>query len=457
MKFRILSFLFLCSVCNVFAATPKYIFYFIGDGMGMSAVTLAQDYNRMVLGSDTKLQMMQFPVASAAFTHSANSPVTDSAAAGTALATGHKTKNTMLGMNQDTVAVVSIAKRLHDKGYGVGLVTTVAPDDATPAAFYTHVPNRGMHYEIGKSAAESGYEFIAGANLRGAKKDNDLMQIFEDNKVSVIRGLDNLSSAKYDKILLLNTDTVHSNDVGYAIDSLQNVLTLPGITQACLNHLQKVTPDGFFMMVEGGTIDHGAHNNDPAAVVIETLNFDNALKIAYDFYKQHPDETLIVVTADHETGGLGVGNRTLHYDIKPELLKYQKISKYRFYDELKMLANSRMVLDFDDFKNFLRENIGLYNHISVSESEDAVLKEAFDKMVSLRNGEDQKALQDSAVDFVDKVYELVSNASGIGWTTGAHTGAVVPVYAVGVGAGFFIPMQDNTEIPKKIARIAGLN
>lgn len=457
MKFRILVLLFFCSVCNVFAASPKYVFYFIGDGMGMSAVTLAQDYNRMVLGSDTKLQMMQFPVASAAFTHSANSPVTDSAAAGTALATGYKTKNAMLGMNTDSVEVISIAKRFHDKGYGVGLVTTVAPDDATPAAFYAHVPNRGMYYEIGKSAAESDYEFIAGANLRGAKKDNDLLKIFEDNKVSVIRGLDNLPSAQYDKILLLNTDTIHSNDVGYAIDSLQDVLTLPGITQACLNHLQKVSPDGFFMMVEGGTIDHGAHNNDPAAVVIETLNFDNALKIAYDFYKKHPDETLIVVTADHETGGLGVGNRTLHYDIKPELLKYQKISKYRFYDELQMLANSRMVLDFDDFKDFLMENLGLYNHIPVVEADDVILKEAFDKMVSLRNGEDQKALRDSAVAFVDKVYELVSNASGIGWTTGAHTGAVVPVYAVGVGSGFFIPIQDNTEIPKKIARIAGLN
>ncbi|MDE7411213.1 MAG: alkaline phosphatase [Paramuribaculum sp.] len=460
MRLRISFSLILCCVISTFAGTPKYIFYCIGDGMGMSAVTLAQDYKRMVLGNDSLLQMMQFPVASAAFTHSSSSPVTDSAAAGTALATGYKTKNSMLGMDSDTMQVVSIAKQLHDIGYGVGLVTTVAPDDATPGAFYAHVPNRGMFYEIGKSAAESGYEFIAGANLRGTKDAdgnlNDLLDLFERNRVSVVRGLDKLSDAEYSKILLLNTDTIHVNDVGYALDSVPGVLTLTGMTQACLQHLLNNKPEQFFMMIEGGSIDHGAHANDAATVVKETLNFDNAVKIAYDFYKQHPEETLIVVTADHETGGLALGNRRLGYNIKPELLQYQKLSKDRFYDELKSLARSRMVLDYDDMKSYISENIGLFSHIPVQETEEAKLKEAFDKMVALRNGDDTKALYWAAVEFVDYIYALVSQESGIGWTTGAHTGSVVPVYAVGVGADEFAALQDNTDIPKKIARIVGL-
>ena len=134
MKKNIISIVFaiVIALC-VQAATPKYIFYFIGDGMGVGAVSLTQNYNRMVVGNDSMLTMMKFPVTSLAFTHSASSPVTDSAAGGTALATGHKTKNGMIGMTVDTVAVTSIATQLQARGFGIGLVTTVSPDDATPS------------------------------------------------------------------------------------------------------------------------------------------------------------------------------------------------------------------------------------------------------------------------------------------------------------------------------------
>ena len=142
------------------AAAPKYIFYFIGDGMGPGQVMAAETYNRMTRGSDTELLMMRLPVNAMCTTWSASSPVTDSAAAGTALAAGVKTKNSMLGMGPDSVAVNSIAVDLKEMGYGIGLITNVAPDDATPGAFYAHVPYRGMYYEIGCQAAESGVDFL---------------------------------------------------------------------------------------------------------------------------------------------------------------------------------------------------------------------------------------------------------------------------------------------------------
>ena len=129
---------------------PRYIFYFIGDGMGTGQVMAAQTYQRMVRDNRSLLMMSKMPVTSMAYTYSASSPVTDSAAAGTALACGHKTKNGMLGMDADSVPVPSVAKILKDNGYGIGLVTSVAPDDATPAAFYAHVPYRGLFYEIEK-------------------------------------------------------------------------------------------------------------------------------------------------------------------------------------------------------------------------------------------------------------------------------------------------------------------
>ncbi|MDE6378101.1 MAG: alkaline phosphatase, partial [Duncaniella sp.] len=128
------------------AEAPRYIFYFIGDGMGMAQALSAQMYNLTVKHSDEPLLMMQFPVASQATTYSASSPVTDSAASGTALATGVKTLNGMLGMAPDTTAVTSIARTLADEGYGIALVTSVPPDDATPGAFYAHVPSRSMYY-----------------------------------------------------------------------------------------------------------------------------------------------------------------------------------------------------------------------------------------------------------------------------------------------------------------------
>jgi len=451
--------MFLSSVSCFASQTPRYIFFFIGDGMGMGAVSLAQDYKRMVLDNDTLLTMMRFPIASAAFTHSASSPVTDSAAAGTALASGNKTNNGMLGVTPDSTAVISIAQTLHDNGFGIGLVTTVAPDDATPGAFYAHQPSRAMFYEIGKDAASSGYEFMAGANLRGLKDANgnvtDLLKVFDENKVSVVRGLSGLSDISNRKVLLLNTDTIHDNDVGFAIDSIAGVLTLPAMTKACMEHLLAYTPDRFFMMVEGGSIDHAGHANDAATVVIETLNFDNALRQAYDFYLLHPEETLIVVTADHETGGLCLGNRKLYYNIEPKYLQYQKMSKDAFNESVGMWFNSRMVITWDDMQRFLAENLGLYSHIPVEEAQDAKLREDFDLIISVRNSATQANLSHKIGAFADNVYGVVSLMSGIGWTTGNHSGAVVPVYAIGVGAEQFAPMQDNTEIPVKILRIAG--
>ncbi|MDE6176228.1 MAG: alkaline phosphatase, partial [Paramuribaculum sp.] len=152
---------------SVQAAEPRYIFYFIGDGMGMGQVMSARTYAGDVLGRPEAMVMMQFPFAGMLETRSASSTVTDSAAAGTALACGKKTDNGMLGVESDTTSVSSIATILHDAGWGVGLVTSVAPDDATPGAFYAHVPSRGMFAEIGRHAAQSGFVFIGGSAWRG--------------------------------------------------------------------------------------------------------------------------------------------------------------------------------------------------------------------------------------------------------------------------------------------------
>lgn len=257
MKHRILSVVTALALTgSVFANSPKYIFYYIGDGMGMGQVMGAETYNRTVLGNTDNLLMMQFPVSSVATTYSASSPVTDSAAAGTALATGNKTRNGMLGVTPDTTAVTSIAKTLFDDGYGVGIVTSVNPDDATPGAFYTHVPSRRMYYEIGKDAASCGYDFIGGSKLRGLKdkqgNKTDLLDIFAENNVSIIRGTAGMDTITSRRMLMLSPLDDHS-DIGYTIDSIPGALTLPVMTESCLKHLERNGRDRFFMMVEGAT------------------------------------------------------------------------------------------------------------------------------------------------------------------------------------------------------------
>lgn len=461
MKIRLLiTALMLGGVSVAWAAAPRYIFYFIGDGMGMGHVMATETYNRMVLGNDTPLVMMQFPVAGQAMTYSASSTVTDSAAAGTALSTGSKTRNGMLGMDADTVSVTSIARYLHDDGYGVGLVTTVAPDDATPGAFYAHVSSRSMYYEIGCQAAASGYEFIAGSQWRGAVdrktgEPTDLYEVIERSGVEMVHSADEVMRSQSRRVFLFGETPFSAGNVGYTIDSIPGALTLPDMTEACLAHLMKNSPDRFFMMVEGGNIDHAAHANDGAAVVIETLNFDKSLKVAYDFYLAHPDETLIVVTADHDTGGITVGNKTTGYSSKLQYVPCQKVSKEQFSRYCKDILKDGKPYSWDDMKAYLSDSMGLWRVIEVKPEQEQRMHALFDETFEQRNSEDQKSLYASFNAFAVAVFDVWNSNAGIGWTSSHHTGNLVPVYAVGVDALKFAGLNNNIEIPVKIMDIAG--
>jgi len=437
---------------------PKYIFYYIGDGMGISPLMTAQAYNREVLKNGKTLQMLQFPVASFAMTYSASSPVTDSAAAGTALSTGTKTRNSMLGMSPDSVHVTSIARQLKDMGYGVGIVTSVALDDATPGAFYAHVPNRNMRYDIDIAAAKSGYDFMAGAGLAGTTdKDGnptDVEAVLKQNRVQVVRGLDGIKQINSDKVMLLGDTDRPNYNIGYTVDSVPGILTLPVITQTCLDHLTSKTPDKFFMMVEGGNIDHALHGNDAGAAIKEILNFDQALAIAYNFYLAHPDETLILVTADHDTGGMSYVKSRLNLNDPLGVYRYQKVSKEAFSDYCKSLLHDRRIYRWDDMKQYLEDNLGLFTHIPVSDEKTAQLKEMFEKTFEMRNTSDQKTLYASFNSFAVAVFNLINDAAGTIFTTTSHSANPAPVFAIGVGAEKFKQLNNNNELPKIIREIA---
>lgn len=461
MKTRLFFLLFsLCSVASVCGAgVPKYIFYFIGDGMGMAQALSAQVYSRTVLGNPDPILMMSFPVASQSTTHSASSPVTDSAAAGTALASGHKTRNGMLGMTPDSVAVTSIAKELFDRGYGVALVTSVPPDDATPGAFYAHVPDRGMYYEIGRQAAGCGYDFIAGSNLRGTcDKDgnpNDLVDSFRENGVDIAYGLESLKDAKSKRVLLLNPSEITVGQINFTIDSVPGAMNLPDMTAAAIRHLRNNGRDRFFMMVEGGNIDYGGHANDGGTIIKEVLNFNQALRHAYDFYLAHPDETLILVTADHETGGMGLGNNKVGYDLHLGYIDHQRISKDRFADMCRAMRKSRRAYEWEDMKEILTEKLGFWSAVPVTDSQTEMLRKEFERCFKGEMPADNKTLYNSFNTFTENVYRIIDGVTGLGFTTNGHSGGLVPVYAIGVGAELFAPLNDNTSLPAAIRALVG--
>lgn len=448
---------------NANAGDAKYVFYFIGDGMGMGHVNAAETYLRDVLKSDQSLLMMTFPVASQVRTYSANNKVTDSAAAGTALSTGYKTNNGMVGMTPDKDNVYSISTDFLKAGFEVGVATTVAGDDATPAAFYAHSADRGNKNEIAPMVINSCIRFVGAPKFRGmTDKENNPTTWTEDmaaagyKVVSGVKEYEEISDYT-GKILLLSSNP-QGEQVGYTIDSIPGALTAEQITKACLrtleNGMDKDKSKGFFMMMEGGNIDWAAHANDGGAVIKEILNYQKAIKVAYDFYLAHPDETLIVVTADHDTGGMAMGREDNRNDIQLGLFDYQKISKDRFSEYCRNEYTSESKSDWSDMENFLKENFGFWKNIPLSDEETTQLKEAFDKTFITHEAKDQKTWYQDFNHFTVCVYNTLNRHAGIGWTTSSHTGNFVPLYAIGAGSELFNGNLNNNEIPMLILKAA---
>lgn len=462
MKLRNLTTALLLSLgLTLTAAQPRYVFYFIGDGMGVGAAMAGQTYNSVALGNPDRLLMTQFPVAGMVETYSANRRVTDSAAAGTALATGHKTRNGMVGVTPDSVAVASIAETLHNDGWGVALVTTVAPDDATPAAFYAHVPSRKNWYRIGRQAAESGYEFIAGSNWRGIEdrhthEPTDLMEYIASHDVDIVTSTAAARDSKSRRVFLYSEHPFYSDNAGFTIDSVETALKLPDMTATAIDHMLRVSPDRFFMMVEGGNIDHVAHGNDGPGVAVEVYNFNEALRHAYDFYLQHPHETLIVVTADHETGGMSIGNDANRYYTYMETIPLQRMSKDMFstkvWDMTQLSQDQKPT--WEQFKDYVSEKTGLWRGVRISlEQEEAIRQQYVKTFETGDTNPDQETLYATFNALTQTIFDIVNENMGFGWTTTGHSGNPVPLYAIGEGTEILGTLNDNTDVAPKLLEI----
>lgn len=448
-----------------FFGQAKYVFYFIGDGMGPNVVLATEMYLASLKGeiSAVPLCMTQFPYYGSARSFSTSNGVTDSSAAGTCLAAGYKTTNGKLGLDDDGVHHPTIAELLHKRGYSVGIMTSVSIDHATPGAFYAQVPGRNDYYDIGKQLASSDFDFFGGSWFYQpvSKKDASapsLVNICEDNGYSIVHGHAEFQQMGFgkEKVILVQENeardltTPGESRIPYAIDKVEGALTLPQITEDAIKFLSaKGKP--FFMMVEGGQIDWANHANDGATAIGEVIEFDKSIQLAFEFYKAHPEETLIVVTADHETGGLSLGNSD--YTLHLERLQYQKMSSTvlseRFTELHKQYGKK---LTFEQVKQFFSENLGLYTEVSVPAPDDAMLRDLYKKMMKNKM-EDSKNMYASLNALSDAAVRILNKRARLGWTTHSHSAAAVPVYAVGVGAEQFSGFYDNSEIMKRMLQL----
>jgi alkaline phosphatase len=424
---------------------PKYVFLMIGDGMGTAQRDVAERYARMKYPSRSGgLVMNKLPVHGLTTTSEVSGKVTDSAAAGTALACGAKTVNGALGLAEDLQTPLrSMAYDAKDAGKKVGIVTSVPIDHATPAAFYAQVPKRGMYYEIDEQIVPSGINYFAGEPLLGRNKAKDRTspdRLIQEGGYQLVK-----ERSEFDTLKRGADRIVVEKNLGYAIDGKQEI-SLADMTQKGLELLDNKS--GFFMMVEGGKIDWSGHANDLATNIKETLAFDEAIRVVLDFCKAHPDESLLVVTADHETGGLQLDEEApaqMH-----SVIDAQQHLNSHYVDLVKGWKRSGSV-SADAALEKLSAAYGFSN--LTAESESHLLKSIKASLGSDnpddRDPEIQKMYGRRDPATVSCLHELAYLA-GAQWTTFGHTDFRVKTTAWGRWADQFGGDTDNTDIALKL-------
>ena len=452
---------------------PKYVFMFIGDGMSYPQIQLTNYYlsalkdtnNNDIVESKKNLTMMNFPVAGSAQTYDSSSFCPDSASTATSISTGNKTYSGTINMDETkSESYETIAEKLKDQlGYKVGIVSTVNLNHATPAAFYAHQPSRNNYYEIGQEMISSDFDYFAGGGLLkpdGADgKQKNLYETAKEAGYNVV-----LTKAEAEKINASSGKTIIIDETLADSDAMSYDMDLENGEWALKDYVKKGievldNDKGFFMMVEGGKIDWACH---------DTLALDEAIQEAVAFYNEHPDETLILVTGDHETGGLTIGFAGTDYDTFLTNLENQKIS-YAKYDSDYVAKYKENKTSFEDVLKDVQNMFGLVTKENAAQAKDETLvltdyeynklKAAYDKTMA---GQEEELSQEEYVLY--GTYEpltvtlthILNNKSGVNFASYAHTGLPVEVFAMGVGQDMFEGYYDNTDIFFNLANITGV-
>lgn len=300
----------------------RNVIFLIGDGMGLSHLSMLEiesDYQPTAFSRAEHLALVT--------TRSANNRVTDSAAAGTALATGHKTNNSMLGLAPDSSRLTSMMELARDRGLATGIVVSCHLTHATPGAFYAHRPKRSQYAEIAEQLLESNFDVLIGGGARwlGAPVGGDstaaagtYFDAFARKGYRVVRSLEETADLHEGRLLAVLADEHLPNAVERGNELEQG-------TRKALELLSQ-DPDGFLLMVEGSLIDYAGHANHASWLLAEMRDFERVVATAMDFADTHPG-TLVVVTADHETGGLTMPSGKSDFTLSESGIDYRFSTK----------------------------------------------------------------------------------------------------------------------------------
>lgn len=441
--------------------TAKYVFIFIGDGMGSPQITSAEAYLGAKEGSiePVKLSFDMFPAAGITTTYAADRYITGSAASATAIACGLKTNIGVISMDPSkTKNYKTIAELAKEAGMKVGILSSVNLDHATPAAFYAHNESRNNYYDINIQMANSDFDYFAGGMVRtsktpeGEKSAHDVMKE-RGWQIATTRG--ELEALQPGTPAYAYNHGFAANALDYTIDQESDDVSIAEFTAKGIELLDN--PNGFFMMVEGGKIDWACHANDIGSSIHDTLAFDEAVQEAVDFYHQHPDETLIIVTGDHECGGLTLGFAGTGYDTSFNIIDGQTKS-YEYFDQYVFTSFKEKGGSFNDILPELETYFGLSD---LNEYERSQLETAFSQSMK---GDEEKAGDDATAVLYGsynplsvKATHILAQRAGMSWTSFTHTGVPVPTYALGVGSERFNGSYDNTDIFHKTVEAMGIH
>lgn len=465
--------------------TPKYVFVFIGDGMsypqiqsaayytGKDAAGIVDVVKKSENPSDSPemkaLSFYQFPVAGSASTYDATSFAPDSASTATSIFTGYKTHSSSINVDiTKKIKYRTIAEQLRDqKKYKIGVISTVNLNHATPAATYAHQASRKSNYPIGQELVSSNFEYFAGGALMDPQdKNKDKTSIYDLAKNAGYKVcFDQKSAAALkngDKALVIAETLADSDSMSYDNDRKEGEWALRDYVRKGIEVLDNKT--GFFMMVEGGKVDWACHANDARSSIADTLALSEAVEEAISFYNKYPKETLILVTADHETGGLTIGYAGTDYNLFFRTLDSQKIS-YAKFDSDYVSAYKKNGTSFEAVMKDVEKLFGLKmpgadgsnknGGLVLTDYELSRIKTAYEK--TIKNDKNRSQIEYDIYGTYEPltitITHILNAKSGLGWTSNSHTGLPVPVFALGAGQEEFKGFYDNTEIYKKLAEL----
>lgn len=465
--------------------TPKYVFVFIGDGMsypqiqsaayytGKDAAGIVDVVKKSENPSDSPemkaLSFYQFPIAGSASTYDATSFAPDSASTATSIFTGYKTHSSSINVDiTKKIKYRTIAEQLRDqKKYKIGVISTVNLNHATPAATYAHQASRKSNYPIGQELVSSNFEYFAGGALMDPQdKNKDKTSIYDLAKNAGYKVcFDQKSAAALkngDKVLVIAETLADSDSMSYDNDRKEGEWALRDYVRKGIEVLDNKT--GFFMMVEGGKVDWACHANDARSSIADTLALSEAVEEAISFYNKHPKETLILVTADHETGGLTIGYAGTDYNLFFRTLDNQKIS-YAKFDSDYVSAYKKNGTSFEAVMKDVEKLFGLKmpgadgsnknGGLVLTDYELSRIKTAYEK--TIKNDKNRSQMEYDIYGTYEPltitITHILNAKSGLGWTSNSHTGLPVPVFALGAGQEEFKGFYDNTEIYKKLAKL----